>query len=381
MDHSLQRGVRGILRGRAVNSRALPHAIIQEERVRNLNEEGTLDGDYVLYWMQASQRAEHNHALEYAVQQANRLDQRLLVVFGLTDDYPEANLRHYAFMLEGLQAARETLKGRGIKLVVREGSPDEVALEAGKNASLIVTDRGYTRPQKRWRENLAEGAGCLVTQVESDVVVPVELASEKRETAARTLRPKLNRHLDKFLVELRPTKPEKQSLNMDQKCIDLSDVGKVLYGMRIDRSVGRLSHLYRGRYPRGEEDPRSFPQEQLRHLRREPKPAPDRRRLAHEQIPAFRTRYPRCISRFACGTRTRRKATWNPYLDELIVRRELSITSSNYTPDYHPYSCLPGWAKETLKEHKNDEREQPTPASSSRPPRRTTHTGMRRCGR
>ena len=45
--------------------------------------------------MQQSQRAEHNHALEYAVQQANQLDRMLLVAFGLTDDYPEANLRHY----------------------------------------------------------------------------------------------------------------------------------------------------------------------------------------------------------------------------------------------------------------------------------------------
>ena len=76
---------------------------IQDERVKHLNEKEPRSGDYVLYWMQSSQRAEYNHALEYAVQQANELDQRLLVVFGLTDGYPEANLRHYAFMLEGLQ--------------------------------------------------------------------------------------------------------------------------------------------------------------------------------------------------------------------------------------------------------------------------------------
>ena len=76
---------------------------IREERVQHLNEGGVGDGEYVLYWMQSSQRADQNHALEYAVQRANDLDVRLLVVFGLTDDYPEANLRHYAFMLEGLK--------------------------------------------------------------------------------------------------------------------------------------------------------------------------------------------------------------------------------------------------------------------------------------
>jgi deoxyribodipyrimidine photo-lyase len=36
-------------------------------------------------------------------------------------------------------------------MVVRKGSPDEVAIDAGKDASFVVTDRGYMRPQKMWR--------------------------------------------------------------------------------------------------------------------------------------------------------------------------------------------------------------------------------------
>ena len=126
-------------------------------------------------------------------------------------------------------------------MVVRRGSPDEVAIEAGKDASLIVTDRGYMRPQKKWRERVAEEAGCLVTQVESDVVVPVELASGKQEHAARTLRPKIGEYLEDFLVGLTPTKVEKQSTNMRRR-LDLSDIQKVLDGMDLDRSVGALSH-------------------------------------------------------------------------------------------------------------------------------------------
>ena len=47
---------------------------VQEERVKSLNEEQAREGgDYVLYWMQASQRAGFNPALEYAVEQANAL--------------------------------------------------------------------------------------------------------------------------------------------------------------------------------------------------------------------------------------------------------------------------------------------------------------------
>ena len=61
---------------------------IQKERTTQLNEKNVGEGDYVLYWMQEAQRAEYNHALEYAAQRANELEQRLLVVFGLTKVFP-----------------------------------------------------------------------------------------------------------------------------------------------------------------------------------------------------------------------------------------------------------------------------------------------------
>ena len=111
--------------GESSEGKILATSEVREERIHELNEGSVREGgDYVLYWMQQSQRAEHNDALEYAAQRANGLNLPLLVVFGLTDDYPEANARHYAFMIEGLKDAGETLKERGIKFVVGRGSPD-----------------------------------------------------------------------------------------------------------------------------------------------------------------------------------------------------------------------------------------------------------------
>lgn len=189
--------------------------MIQRERIQELNDkEIDRSSRYVLYWMQASQRADLNHALEYAIDRANELQKPLLVGFGLTDGYPEANARHYAFMLEGLRETERSLKEREIKLAVRKGPPDEVALDLAGDAALIVCDRGYLRHQRRWRENVAENSPCRVVQVESDVVVPVETASQKAETAARTLRPKIHRHLEDFLVGLRPREVGKSSMNL-----------------------------------------------------------------------------------------------------------------------------------------------------------------------
>jgi deoxyribodipyrimidine photo-lyase len=329
---------------------------IQRERVQNLNETDVREGDYVLYWMQSSQRAEQNHALEYAVQRANDLNQRLLVVFGLTDDYPEANLRHYTFMLEGLKDVQEALEKRGIKMVVRKGSPEEVALDAGKGASLVVTDRGYMRPQKKWREKVAREADCLVTQVESDVVVPVELASGKQEHAARTLRPRIQEYLEDFLVGLTPTKVSKQSLNMKTEGLDLSDIEKVLDGMDLDRSVGALSHLYRGGTSEAKKVFRRFLKDSF-DAYTEHRNQPQTDDVSHmSKYLHFGQISPIWLALTARRAKTK-KDNIEAFVEELVVRRELSMNFVFYTPDYDSYSNLPDWAKKTLEEHRDDGRE------------------------
>ncbi len=151
-------------------------AAVHPDRIRRLNRAEATRGDYVLYWMQQSARGEWNDALEFAVEQANALRLPLLVVFGLMDGYPEANLRHYTFLLEGLRETREALDRRGLRMVIQRGEPAEVALRLGRHAALIVCDRGYLRHQKAWRRRVAEEAKCAVFQVEADVVVPVERA-------------------------------------------------------------------------------------------------------------------------------------------------------------------------------------------------------------
>ena len=89
--------------------------MIHESRIQRLNDQFIKNNDFVLYWMQASQRAEYNHALEYSILKANELNKSLLVFFGITSSYPEANERHYYFMLEGLKEVQNVLQDKGIK--------------------------------------------------------------------------------------------------------------------------------------------------------------------------------------------------------------------------------------------------------------------------
>ena len=159
--------------------------MIDATRISTLNDRPIRDGRYVLYWMQASQRVAYNHALEHAIARANELKLPVLVGFGLMDDYPEANERHYAFMLAGMADVHSGLEKRGIKFVVRHGAPQKIAIELSRHAALLICDRGYLRHQRRWRDEVADEAPCRVEQVESDAVVPVEEVSSKAEFAAK----------------------------------------------------------------------------------------------------------------------------------------------------------------------------------------------------
>src|SRR4051812_9633711 len=113
--------------------------MIHHSRTRTLSNKAIVQsGRFVLYWMQQSQRTRFNHALEHAIEEANELRKPLLVCFGLMDDYPEANQRHYAFMLEGLADVSKNLRKRGIKFVIRQGNPTDVALHFAKHAAIVV---------------------------------------------------------------------------------------------------------------------------------------------------------------------------------------------------------------------------------------------------
>jgi deoxyribodipyrimidine photo-lyase len=328
---------------------------IQRERIRRLNGAEVRDGEYVLYWMQEAQRARDNQALEYAVQRANELERPLLVAFGLTAAYPEANLRHYTFMLEGLKDVAERLAERGIGFVLRSGSPDEVALELGESASMIVCDMSYLRLQKRWRERVATEARCLVEQVETEVVVPVELASERREHAARTLRPKLREHLDGFLVALEPTPLERPSLDLEGG-LDLSDVGSILEDLDLDRTVSPVSHLYGGGASEAERILERFVEKGLgSYAGHRNQPQTDD--VSHmSKYLHFGHVSPVYVALKIRGSGAPREDV-DTYLEEVVVRRELSMNFCHYTPDYDAYSCLPEWARVTLEEHSGDRRE------------------------
>jgi len=330
---------------------------IQKSRIQLLNDAETTKGKYVLYWMQQSQRADYNHALEYAIQQANRLGQGILVAFGLTDDYPEANLRHYTFMLEGLQETQSILARRGIKMVIQKGAPAEIAIKLGRNASIIVCDCGYLRHQKAWRDQLAQQAACRVVQVESDAIVPLRVVSNKAEYAARTIRPKIHKHLADYLIDFKPTSVKKSSLNLGIKGIALENINSVLLKMKIDHTVRPVTNFFKGGSSRARQMFKSFVHQRLARYvdnRNQPQTDDISHMSPYLHFGQISTLY---LALQIKQADSRLQAAKESFLEEMIVRRELAMNFVNYTPDYDSYKCLPNWARQTLDEHATDQRE------------------------
>ncbi len=321
---------------------------VQSSRVRILNAaEPRRGAAYVLYWMQQSQRASFNPALEIAVDEANARGLPVLVCFGLTDGFPEANARHYGFMLDGLAEVERELEARGIGFVIRRGAPDEVALELAEKAALVVCDRGYLKLQKAWRETLSRRATCRVVQVEGDVVVPVETASPKHEYAARTLRPKLNRLWDEYIVPLttRPVRHRAAGLRVEST-IDLSDRPRALGSLEIDHGVGPVRR-FRGGASHARARLRAYLAGPFAHyatVRGRPEAG-----AASHMSPYlhFGQISPVEIALAVCAAPAGDddKAA---YLEELIVRRELAMNHVFYDERYDTYETVPAWARKTL---------------------------------
>jgi deoxyribodipyrimidine photo-lyase len=330
--------------------------MVQPERIQYLNGQPVRrEGDYVLYWMQASQRAEDNHALEHAAALANELGKPLVAFFGVTAHFPGANLRHYAFMLEGLDETRRSLARRGIRLVVLAGDPGETVLDAAERACLVVVDCGYLRVEKGWRAEAARTLPCHLVQVESNVVVPVEAACEKEAYSAATLRPRIHRLLERFLLPVGTVPVAKDSVALALDLPDLPDSGAVLrlVHAHIDASVGPLPAIRGGstaalarldefaglkihRYDDDRNDPTLDGSSGLSPY------------LHFGQISPLR---------IALRVKEIESPGSAPFLEQLIVRRELAVNFVRFNERHDRYEGLPAWCRNTLGAHANDPRE------------------------
>ena len=338
----------------SLNDNTLAMLLAPHPRVRVLRP-GPPDpeGKCVVYWMQRAQRGVDNPALNMAIALGNAVGQPVLAVFSLTADYPDAQRRHYRFLVEGLVDAERDLMVRGVPLVVRLGRPGEVVpvLAAEMGASLVVGDKNPVRIGQQWREQVAGALEVPFHLVDADVVVPTSLFP-KEEFSARTLRPKVHRVWEEYLRPL-PSPHARVAWNGSRPAGEAIDADALMAKLK----VGGVPEVpgYRGGTSEARRRLSRFIRDRLDHYardRNEPTPYATTELSAHLHFGH--------ISPLTIALEVRQSEApgenVDSLLDELIVRRELAINFVARNPDYDRLSGCPEWARKTLAKHAADPR-------------------------
>src|ERR1700679_1187257 len=158
------------------------------------------DGRCVVYWMQRAVRIVDNPALDVAIEAANLLGLPVVIYFHVIPNYPNANLRHYHFLQQGLRDVKDDGGERGVGFVVRR-SPEH-SLEAfleEVEAALLIGDENPCREPERWRRVQAKRLKLPFWTVDADVVVPSRVFG-RPFLLLHHFRPRLNAELTKYLV-------------------------------------------------------------------------------------------------------------------------------------------------------------------------------------
>jgi deoxyribodipyrimidine photo-lyase len=179
------------------------------------------------------------------------------------------------------------------------------------------------------------------------------VASPKEEYSAATLRPKIYRHLERFLVPLRETPLEKDSLGLRFDSLALDNPDEVLAGLALSPGPAP-SPLLRGGGSGARRRLREFVRTGL------PRYALDRNDPALDATSHlspylhFGQLSPLTV---ALAVRRAPRAGQAAFLEELIVRRELAFNFVVYNRAYDRFGGLPAWSRQTLLERAGDPRE------------------------
>ncbi|NOT47654.1 MAG: deoxyribodipyrimidine photolyase [Acidobacteria bacterium] len=333
------------------------------ERVVQLNDKPiNTNARYVLYWMQMFKRTTHNHALIWAIRKANELKLPLVVYEGLKYYYPWASDRLHTFILEGVEEKRQAFEKMGIRYVFYlqkdKESPKNTVAQLAKDAALIVTDDFPCFIIPGHNRRISERAEIPVHAVDSNGIIPMS-KFDKEEYAAYTIRPKIKKLLGNYLKPLPEEKIDLKSGELKVDCpetlVTPDNIAKLVAGCDIDHSVGP-SNVYHGGTANGRKRLKVFVKEIL--------PDYDKARSKPDRDGSSRL-----SSYLHFGYLSPLEIAWavkeakapqesiDAYLEELIVRRELSYNMTRWNPKYDSLAALPAWVQKTMREHAGDERQ------------------------
>jgi deoxyribodipyrimidine photo-lyase len=332
------------------------------KRVSQLNNsQDNRQGRYVLYWMQMFKRIDDNDALNFAIQQANGRDLPLVVYEGLKFYYPWANNRIHTFILEGVAEKRAEFARLGIRYVFylqrNERDPRNTVAQLANNAALLVTDDYpcFIIPQHNKR--IVEQVDIPVFAVDSNGVIPLSCYT-KEEYAAYTIRPKIKKLLPEYLRRSPLPRLKRRPGDFKVDCPETEVIDKNIPALvsqcEIDHSVPASKH-YKG----GTKAARK----RLKHFVAQILPKYDQTRSKPDvdgssRLSAYLHFGFISIQEIAEAVKHAKapRAAKDEFLEEAIVRRELSFNFTRFNGRYDSIESLPAWVQQTMRDHIDDPR-------------------------
>lgn len=353
------------------SSKAQEGARVHKSRWRELRRGAADKSGPVVYLCERDQRVRDNWALLHAVDEAERSQKPVVVVFVVTPADLALGERHSLFMIKGLKEMQESLAPLNIPFHLARGEPTDVVpkLLESWDASVLVTDFSPLRVPREWREALADAIEIPFHEVDAHNVIPVWITSNKQEYAARTIRNKIHRNIPKYL---RPI-PKLSPLDLGS-----SSTSSFSSPEKIDWDA-LMQEARKAADPGVHEVTWCSPGEKAAHaaLKGKDESFLTKRRMNKYDELRNNPNIPAALSNLSpylhfgqlsaqrCAIEAISFKKQNPsaaksvdnFLEELVVRRELSDNFCFYNELYDSVKGAASWAQESLQIHATDKRE------------------------
>ncbi len=333
----------------------------ENKRIKRVNDKDfNYKGEYILYYMRLSFREDFNYALEFGIWLSNKYKKPLIVYTTLSDHSKFSNLRIYKFLIEGMIKTKKLIEERGIKFIIEKTSqpPYQKIIEKSEEIFCLILEKGYLKYQRKVNNLLASKILSSVLEVENDVVVPVELVSNKEEPYVRTIRPKIYKNLKFFLKPIKKNNPLIKSVNQNFNFNELNfqKPEEYLKILNIDKSVKESKYFIGGEDEANKKLQIFIEQKLHKYKELRSDPSVDYQSNLSPYL-HFGQISPVKICLEVLKNYSLKDEVVKSFFNELIIWRELARNFAYYNDKYDDYEGIPDWAKKTLEEHKKDKRE------------------------
>ncbi len=351
-----------------------------ETRVLKLNESAQ-EGKCVLYVMSRDQRVQDNIALVSAQKHALSENLPFAVVFCLQPKTGVRSREHYEFMLNGLKQVENDLKQLEIPFIMLVGPSYErlAGLFHHVRPVAVYFDFSPLRGPKKLLEHLSGLPDSpSIYLVDNHNIVPVWVTSDKQEIGARTIRTKIHKKLEQYLVE--PDRPIKHPVVWPGVVKTIDDLQELVSGVLDGISPSGIKIKFQSGEKSALDELKQFIQKGLSTY------AKDRNDpglngqsdlspyLHFGQISSLRVVLQLRETALKLGGDLHLLASSkmpqpedsvvpelrgiNALVEELVVRKELADNFCYFNENYDSIESAAGWARNSLDKHRNDPRQE-----------------------